>query len=124
MSWLSGIGHFFTTAGHDVVVGLQAVAPYVAAAAPYTGEIAAVPVVGGPIVLVLNAIVAAEKLVPAPNSGPTKKTIVTAIVNSAYSGIDQATLSKSIDEIVAAFGALDTATAPLTAAVKAAKPTG
>ena len=121
MSWLSSVGGFFIKAEHYVVVGMQDAAPYVADAQKYTTEIGTIPVVGGPIVTILNAIAAAEKLIPAAGAGATKKMVVTAIVNSAYPGIDAATLSRAIDEIVSAFTALDAATAPIV--VAAAKAT-
>lgn len=84
-------------------------------AAPFAGEIATIPIVGGPAAIILNAIIAAEKIVPAAGNGAAKKTAVTALVNAATPGIPAATLSTVIDELVAALNAANAATAKLPA---------
>ncbi len=98
MSFLSVL----KTIGH-VIGGLPA------AVAPLNPLIAAIPVAGPLAVTILGAVAAAENLVQAANSGPVKKSIVTAIVNANHPGTDQATLSTTIDKIVAAMNALSVA---------------
>lgn len=90
-------------------------------AAPDAAAIASIPIVGGPAALIIQAIVAAEKLVPVNGQGAAKKTAVTAIVNAAQPGIDPSTLSTVIDELVAGLNALQAASAKLPAVAPAAK---
>jgi hypothetical protein len=88
---------------------------------PFEAAIATIPVVGGPAAIILNAIVAAEKIVPAAGNGAAKKTAVTSLVNAAAPGIDPTTLSTAIDEIVTALNALNAAAAKLPTTAPAPK---
>lgn len=86
-------------------------------AAPYESTIAGIPVIGGPASIIIGAILAAEKIVPASGNGAAKKTAVTALVNAAAPGIAPATLSTAIDELVKALNDLNAASAKLPAMV-------
>lgn len=105
ISVLKSIGHVFKTG--------------VGVADQLAPEIAAIPVAGAPIVAVLGAITAMEQLIPQSGAGAAKKQAVTTVVNAASPGIDPATLSTAIDQIVAAFNAIDTVIAALNKAAPA-----
>ena len=112
MSW-TAIESFFSRVAHSVfsVANL---------AQPYAGQIAMVPVVGGPADIVLQAILAIEKLVPASpgatQNGAVKKALVTSIVNaSVATPIAPAKLSTSINALVAQLNALEAEMAKITA---------
>lgn len=87
-------------------------------AAPAETEIAMIPLVGGPMALVLQAITAMEKILPQSGAGAAKKTAVTAIVNAAHPGLEQSTLSAAIDAVVAGLNQIAAAQATLTPATK------
>jgi hypothetical protein len=91
-------------------------------AQPLEPLIGLIPVAGGPINLILNAMIAAEKLVPATGNGAAKKTAVTTLVNAAAPGIPATTLSTAIDEIVTALNALNAAASKLPATAPATAP--
>lgn len=98
LSVLKTIGHVFAGVATTI--------------APLDPLIGAIPVVGPLAVTILGAISAAENLVTAAVAGPVKKSIVTAIVNANHPGVDQASLSATIDKIVAAMNALALALGP------------
>lgn len=75
-------------------------------AAPFGSLISLIPVFGPVASTVLAAIVAEEKNVQSAGAGAAKKAAVTAKVNVLAPGIDPATLSTAIDEMVAALNAL------------------
>lgn len=99
VSVLKAIGH-----GIGVVV---------ADAVPLEPAIGSIPVVGAPADLVINAIAAVEKLIPGSGNGAAKKAAVTSIVSATNPTVDAATLSTTIDDVVAAFNAISTAVAKL-----------
>lgn len=99
ISVLKSIGHVVKTGVADIE--------------PFAPVIAAIPVAGGPISAVIGAIGAVESLIPQPGSGAAKKQAVTTVVNAAAPGIDPTALSSAIDQIVAAFNAIATASANL-----------
>lgn len=82
-------------------------------AAPALPEIGLIPVAGPAISAVVQGIVAMEKILPQSGVGAAKKAAVTAIANAAAPGLDQATLSTAIDEIVAALNQMAAAEAKL-----------
>lgn len=90
--------------GHGITVGTTAVAPF----EPY---LAAVPGFGPVFDLAFHGIQLAEQLVPGPNGGPTKKSLVLGMVNAVHPGLDQKALGASIDELVGALNRLTTASA-------------
>lgn len=94
MSFLSAVGHFFQTAGRDVVKVTNAVEPYVPL-------ISSLPVIGGPFGMIFNTMVHVESLVgDIVGKGADKKAAVTQLVTLAYPTIDKAALSQAIDGMV------------------------
>ena len=111
MSFLSVL----KTIGHGILVG-------VGEAQKLSQIISAIPVIGGPAELVINAIMAVEALVPQSGQGVAKKAAVTSIVTSTTPSIDPAALSQAIDDIVAALNSFGIISAKLTATPPAAAP--
>jgi len=61
-----------------------------------------------------TGLMIAEQLL-GPNTGPQKKTLATAVVNSLQPGLDQAALGTSIDTLVALLNQLTEAAAKMPA---------
>lgn len=66
---------------------------------------------GALAIAILQAIVAAEQMIPGAQTGPAKKQVVTTVVSANNPTIDSVALSGVIDNIVAALNALQGATA-------------
>lgn len=97
LSVISSIGHIF-----GVVTGAEkTVAPLVGA----------IPVVGPIVNTIFGAITAAEGLITSASQGAVKKSVVTAVVTAQHPGVNESSLSKTIDEVVAAMNALSAALA-------------
>lgn len=94
MSFLGVVKHIWQ--------GIEGAANFLA---PDATTIASIPVVGAPAALIIQAIIAMEKLVPQSGAGAAKKTAVTAVVNAVAPGISPAILSSVIDELVAQYNA-------------------
>jgi hypothetical protein len=93
--------------GHGVLVGLGA-------AEKLSPEIAMIPMIGAPASAILSAIAAVEQAIP-NGGGAAKKTAATTLVNATAPGIDPATLSSTIDSVVAGLNTLTAALAALKA---------
>ncbi len=105
MSFLS----ILKTIGKDIGIGAQFAAPI----------LSLIPGVGTVAGTVLNSIVAVEQLVTASGTGAAKKAAATTIINTVHPGLNQTELSTTVDAVVAALNALETA---LGAAPAAAPP--
>lgn len=76
---------------------------------PFAPMIETVPGFGSAFGAVLQGILIAEQLVTPPASGPQKKVLATAVVNSVQPGLDPTVISNVIDMLVGALNHLNTA---------------
>jgi hypothetical protein len=108
MSFLS----ILKTIGTHTLSGVETGTEFVAKLDPV---IQAIPVYGPTAVMVLNAIVAAEKLIPADGNGAAKKSIVmTAIgANTGAPASTLATIEGVVDELVKLLNSLSAALAKI-----------
>jgi hypothetical protein len=95
MSFLS----ILKTIGKDIGIGAQFAAPI----------LSLVPGVGTIAGTILNAVVAAEQLITGSGQGVAKSAAVTTIVNAVHPGLNQTDLQNTVNAIVGALNALDTA---------------
>jgi len=100
-SFLSAVFNKFKKVNAVVAAGAVAVEPF----APV---IETIPGFGSAFGAVLQGILIAEQLISPPNSGPAKKAVATAVVNSVQPGLDPTVLSNSIDMLVAMINHLST----------------
>jgi hypothetical protein len=112
MSWL-------TTLGHYLKVGITDAANL---AAPIMPLVSLIPGVGTIAATVFGGITAVEQLISPAGSGAAKKATVLQIVNAVHPGLNQTVLGDSIDAIVSALNALETALAKVPAAPVAPAP--
>ena len=96
---------FWSSLFHGIEVGVGI------ATSPGIAPIISVLPGGSIISSILQAILAAEKLVPASGNGPAKKVAVTALVTAQHPTVEPAKLSTAIDTIVAALNQLEVAAA-------------
>lgn len=88
MSFLNTLGKVF----HIVQVVSADAAPVLNLVAGATGN--------DTLSTIATGIMVAEQLLSGSNTGPQKKQLATAVVNSIHPGLDQAALGQSIDTLV------------------------